>query len=68
MSLNETHAVQCQVASASRTDVDLSIQNLPHRAFRHLASAKSVRGGVAKGDATLDLSAVEAFPMRALSA
>lgn len=56
--LNETHdpALRSWVVSANATDCDFPIQNLPFAVFRR--AGESWRGGVAIGDAIVDLSAV----------
>lgn len=64
MLLNETHdpGLQSWVASAHKVDTDFPIQNLPHGVFRRRQSTEAWRGGVAIGDAILDLAAVAALP------
>jgi fumarylacetoacetase len=58
--LNATHdpAGRSWVASANATDGDFPLQNLPFAAFRRARSGESFRGGVAIGDAVLDLGAL----------
>jgi len=64
MLLNETHdpSLQSWVASAHKADTDFPIQNLPHGVFRRQQSTEAWRGGVAIGDAILDLAALAALP------
>lgn len=56
--LNETHdpALQSWIASANEEDGDFPIQNLPFGVFR--LPGEAWRGGVAIGDAIVDLAAV----------
>lgn len=58
--LNETHdpALQSWVSSANFAGTDFPIQNLPFAVFRRSGSNEAFRGGVAIGDAVLDLAAV----------
>lgn len=60
MPLNGTHAPRLKswVESANDADTDFPIQNLPHGVFRRLGSPEEFRGGVAIGDAILDMRAV----------
>lgn len=55
--INHTHdpALRSWVASAQRTGTDFPIQNLPHGVFRRSGQREAFRGGVAIGDAILDL-------------
>ncbi|MBV5293633.1 MAG: fumarylacetoacetase [Curvibacter lanceolatus] len=64
MLLNETHdpGLQSWVASAHKADTDFPIQNLPYGVFRRQHGAEAWRGGVAIGDAILDLAALAALP------
>jgi len=64
MLLNETHdpGLQSWVASAHKADTDFPIQNLPYGVFRRQQSSEAWRGGLAIGDAILDLAAVVALP------
>ena len=57
--LNETHdpARLSWVASANEPGTDFPIQNLPLGIFRRRGSAEPGRGGVAIGDAILDIAA-----------
>jgi fumarylacetoacetase len=61
--LNATHdpAVTSWVASANPPGADFPLQNLPFAAFRRSGSGESFRGGVAIGDAVLDLGALHAL-------
>jgi fumarylacetoacetase len=61
LQLNETHdpALRSWIASANQPDTDFPIQNLPFAVFRRLQSKEAFRGGVAIGDQTLDLAAVD---------
>ena len=61
--LNATHdpALASWVASANAPDGDFPLQNLPFAAFRRSGSGESFRGGVAIGDAVLDLGALHAL-------
>jgi fumarylacetoacetase len=58
--LNETHApgLGSWVGSANAPDGDFPIQNLPFAVFRRAGTDEAFRGGVAIGDAILDLGAV----------
>jgi len=58
--LNETHAagLGSWVASANAPGGNFPIQNLPFAVFRRAGSDEAFRGGVAIGDAILDLGAV----------
>jgi fumarylacetoacetase len=60
--LNETHdpALHSWVASAQLPGCDFPLQNLPHGVFRRQGSSEPWRGGVAIGDAILDLAAAHA--------
>lgn len=64
MLLNETHdpGLQCWVTSAHQPDTDFPIQNLPYGIFRRQQGTEAWRGGVAIGDAILDLAALAALP------
>jgi len=68
--LNGTHdpAVTSWVASANAPGADFPLQNLPFAAFRHSGSGESFRGGVAIGDAVLDLGALHALGVLPASA
>ena len=57
--LNETHdpARRSWVALANESGTDFPIQNLPFGIFRRLGSTDPGRGGVAIGDAILDIAA-----------
>ena len=59
MTLNETHdpTLESWVASANDPETDFPIQNLPFGAFRRAQSTEAFRGGVAIGDAIVDLQA-----------
>jgi fumarylacetoacetase len=61
--LNATHdpALTSWVASANAPAGDFPLQNLPFAAFRRTRSSESFRGGVAIGDAVLDLGALQAL-------
>jgi len=61
--LNATHdpALTSWVASANAPGADFPLQNLPFAAFRRSGSGESFRGGVAIGDAVLDLGALQAL-------
>ena len=64
MTLNETHDVNLTswLASANVRDSDFPIQNLPFAIFRRRGTTEEYRGGVAIGDAILDLhAALDAF-------
>jgi fumarylacetoacetase len=58
--LNFTHdpAQRSWVGSANVSGGDFPLQNLPFGVFRRAGSAESFRGGVAIGDAVLDLGAL----------
>ena len=58
--LNATHdpAAKSWVASGNASAGDFPLQNLPFAAFRRAGSSESFRGGVAIGDAVLDLGAL----------
>ncbi len=60
MTLNETHDVNLTswLASANVRDNDFPIQNLPLGIFRRRGTTEVYRGGVAIGDAVLDLSQI----------
>lgn len=60
VNLNETHNAQLRswVASANAAGCDFPIQNLPFASFRRAGSTQALRGGVAIGDAIVDLAAV----------
>src|SRR5580692_8030209 len=57
--LNETHdaGLRSWVESANAPDQDFPIQNLPLGIFRPAGTAATFRGGVAIGDAIVDLEA-----------
>jgi fumarylacetoacetase len=57
--LNETHdpRLRSWVASANAPGGDFPIQNLPFAVFRRAGTEETFRGGVAIGDAILDLAA-----------
>ncbi|MBL6750565.1 MAG: fumarylacetoacetase [Nevskia sp.] len=57
--LNSTHDPQLRswLASANAADADFPIQNLPFGVFRRRGSSEPFRGGVAIGDAIVDLGA-----------
>jgi fumarylacetoacetase len=59
--LNETHdpRLGSWVASANAPGGDFPIQNLPFGVFRRAGTGEAFRGGVAIGDAILDLGAVD---------
>ena len=61
-SLNETHdpALRSWVASANAAGTDFPIQNLPFAVFRRAGTGETFRGGVAIGDAIVDLAAASA--------
>jgi fumarylacetoacetase len=61
--LNETHdpGLSSWVASANVPGCDFPIQNLPFAVFRRNASDEAFRGGVAIGDAILDLGRAHAM-------
>jgi fumarylacetoacetase len=63
--LNATHdpALRSWVSSANVAGGDFPLQNLPFAAFRPAGSAESFRGGVAIGDAVLDLGALHALAL-----
>jgi fumarylacetoacetase len=58
--LNETHDPQLRswVASANVPEQDFPIQNLPFGVFRHKGTSEPFRGGVAIGEAIVDLGRV----------
>jgi fumarylacetoacetase len=60
--LNETHdpGLSSWVASANVPGGDFPVQNLPFAVFRRAASDEAYRGGVAIGDAILDLGRARA--------
>ena len=60
MELNKTHdpSARSWVASANLDGADFPLQNLPFSVFRRRASSEGFRGGVAIGDAVLDVAAV----------
>ena len=60
--LNETHdpALQSWVESANAPNTDFPIQNLPLGIFRRRGSEEAFRGGVAIGDAIVDLGLARA--------
>ena len=60
--VNETHdpALTSWVESANTGDGDFPIQNLPFAVFRRRGVAEPFRGGVAIGEAVVDLAAVHA--------
>ncbi len=57
--LDETHdpALRCWVESANAADTDFPIQNLPFGVFRRRGGGGPFRGGVAIGEAIVDLDA-----------
>src|SRR3974390_271373 len=57
MSLNETHdaALRSWAAPANDPGADFPLQNLPFGVFRRARRGEHFRGGVAIGDAILDL-------------
>jgi len=61
--LNATHdpALRSWVESANAAGTDFPLQNLPFAVFRRTGSAEGFRGGVAIGDAVLDLGALQAL-------
>ena len=61
-SLNETHdpALRSWVVSANAAGTDFPIQNLPFAVFRRAGTGEAFRGGVAIGDAIVDLAAASA--------
>jgi fumarylacetoacetase len=61
--LNETHdpALRSWVPSANRESSDFPIQNLPFAVFRRRDSEEAWRGGVAIGDAIVDLAVLAAL-------
>jgi len=61
--LNPTHdpALESWVDSANAPAGDFPLQNLPFAAFRRARSGESFRGGVAIGEAVLDLAALQAL-------
>jgi fumarylacetoacetase len=60
--VDQTHdpALTSWVETANDRNTDFPIQNLPFGVFRRMGSDESPRGGVAIGDAILDLEAVHA--------
>jgi fumarylacetoacetase len=60
MTLNETHdsSLVCWLASANIATTDFPIQNLPFGVFKQANSDENFRGGVAIGDAIIDLKAL----------
>lgn len=60
MSLNPTHdpAARSWLAAANEAACDFPIQNLPFGVFRRAGSSEAARGGVAIGDAIVDLAAL----------
>ncbi len=69
--LNETHdpALRSWIASANAEGSDYPLQNLPFAIFRRRGSTERFRGGVAIGDAILDLrAAAEAGAFSGLAA
>jgi len=58
--LNATHdpRLRSWVASANRAGADFPLQNLPFAVFRRAGSSEPFRGGVAIGEAVLDLGAL----------
>jgi fumarylacetoacetase len=68
--LNATHdpALRSWVESANAPAADFPLQNLPFAVFRRAHSGESFRGGVAIGDAVLDLGALQALGVIAGSA
>ena len=60
--MDETNDVRLTswVASANGADCDFPIQNLPFGVFRRRATSEALRGGVAIGDALIDLAAAQA--------
>ncbi|MBN4688615.1 fumarylacetoacetase, partial [Escherichia coli] len=58
--INETHdpALRSWVDSANHPDHDFPIQNLPFASFRRRGRDEPWRGGVAIGDAIVDLAAL----------
>ena len=58
--LNETHdpSLRSWVASANVAATDFPVQNLPFGVFRRIGQDEPFRGGVAIGDAVLDLAAL----------
>jgi fumarylacetoacetase len=61
--VDATHApsLHSWVESANRPGADFPIQNLPFGVFRRAGSDESFRGGVAIGEAVLDLAVVRAL-------
>jgi fumarylacetoacetase len=69
--IDATHDPQLRswVESANVAGTDFPIQNLPFCVFRRAGSAEAFRGGVAIGDAVLDLGALhELRPLEGLAA
>ncbi|WP_334136047.1 fumarylacetoacetase, partial [Tepidimonas sp.] len=68
---NETHdpTLRSWVDGANRPDTDFPIQNLPFASFRRRDRGEAWRGGVAIGDAIVDLAALHrAHPFDGLAA
>jgi fumarylacetoacetase len=61
--LDVTHdpALRSWVESANAAGTDFPLQNLPFAAFRRAGGGEAFRGGVAIGDAVLDLGALQAL-------
>ena len=61
--LDATHdpALRSWVESANAAGTDFPLQNLPFAAFRRAGGGEAFRGGVAIGDAVLDLGALHAL-------
>jgi len=61
--INATHDpnLRSWVGAANAPGADFPLQNLPFAAFRRAQSGESFRGGVAIGDAVLDLGALHAL-------
>ena len=61
--MNETHdpALESWVASANAPNHDFPLQNLPFAVFRRAGRGEAWRGGVAIGDAIVDLAACRAL-------
>src|SRR5690349_10113350 len=61
-SLNETHdpALRSWLASANAAGTDFPMQNLPFAVFRRAGTGEAFRGGVAIGNAIVDLAAASA--------
>ena len=62
---NETHdpGLRSWVAAAQQPGTDFPLQNLPYSVFRRSGSREPWRGGVAIGDAILDMAAAHALDM-----